>query len=136
MKALEHAAIIADDPAGLADWYCKTLGFELITKGDLVLDGKEMTYHFLGLSGGALLEILPSNKKSRTKKAADDAGIRHIAFLVENFEASCQSLQEKGLQLGPARELPDGTKLVFFPDPEGNLLQLVYRTKPLRSWLQ
>ena len=135
MKALEHAAIIADDPEALVDWYCTTLGFELISKGDLVLDGNQLTYHFLSLPGGALLEILPSNQKSRSKKAPDDAGIRHLAFLVEDFEASCQSLREKGLDLGTERELPDGTKLVFFPDPEGNLLQLVYRTKALRPWL-
>jgi glyoxylase I family protein len=135
MKSLEHAAIVADDPEALANWYCTTLGFELIAKGELVLGGKEITYRFLGLSGGALLEILPSNKKPRSSKDPDDAGIRHLAFLVDDFEDSCQFLREKGLDLGAERELPDGTKLVFFPDPEGNLLQLVYRAETLRSWL-
>ena len=133
MKALEHAAIFADDQEALVDWYCTTLGFELISKGDL---GNQLTYYFLGLPGGALLEILPSNKKSRSKKVPDDAGIGHLAFLVEDFEGMCQSLREKGLDLGTVGERPDGTKLVFFPDPEGNLLQLVYRTKALRPWLK
>jgi len=133
MKALEHAAIFADDQEALVDWYCTTLGFELISEGDL---GNQLTYYFLGLPGGALLEILPSNKKSRSKKVPDDAGIGHLAFLVEDFEGFCQSLREKGLDLGTVGERPDGTKLVFFPDPEGNLLQLVYRTKALRPWLQ
>ena len=44
MKALEHAAIFADDQEALVDWYCTTLGFELISKGDL---GNQLTYYFL-----------------------------------------------------------------------------------------
>jgi glyoxylase I family protein len=135
MKVLEHVAIVADDPESLADWYCQTLGFELLSKGTVVLGDTEISYHFLGLSGGALLEILNSNGKERTRKEDDDAGIRHIAFLVEDMDASCRSLQEKGIEVGPTRELPNGTKLVFFRDPEDNILQLVFRTAPVRPWL-
>ncbi len=51
MKVLEHVAIVADDPESLADWYCQTLGFELLSKGTVVLGDTEISYHFLGLSG-------------------------------------------------------------------------------------
>lgn len=135
MKVLEHVAVVADDPESLADWYCRTLGFELLSKGTVVLGDTEIDYHFLGLSGGALLEILNSNGKPRTRKEDDDAGIRHIAFLVEDMDASCRDLQEKGVEIGALRELPNGTKLAFFRDPEENILQLVYRTSPVRPWL-
>ena len=135
MKVLEHVAIVADDPDSLADWYCDNLGFELLSKGTVVLGDTEIDYHFLGLSGGALLEILNSNGKARTRKEDDDAGIRHIAFLVEDMDASRRDLREKGIEVEPTRELPNGTKLTFFRDPEENILQLVYRTAPVRPWL-
>lgn len=135
MKVLEHVAVVADDPESLAGWYCEKLGFELLSKGTVVLGDTEISYHFLGLSGGALLEILNSNGKPRTRKEDDDAGIRHIAFLVEDMDASRRDLEEKGIEVGPIRELPNGTKLTFFRDPEENILQLVYRTAPVRPWL-
>jgi len=54
---------------------------------------------------------------------------------VEDMDASRRDLQEKGIEVGPIRELPNGTKLTFFRDPEENILQLVYRTAPVRPWL-
>jgi glyoxylase I family protein len=126
IKAIEHIAIVAADPPSLARWYCDTLGFETAHGSD-----EDRTY-FLRLPEGGILEILPSNDRTPIHHAGDDAGIRHIALKVEDFQAARQTLEDRGVTfVGPSHRSPTGTRFDFFPDPEGNLLQLVYRPEPL-----
>ena len=126
IKTIEHIAIVAADPATLARWYCDTLGFKII-----LADDASQTF-FVSLSGGGVLEIMPSNGRSRIVHAADDAGIRHIALSVDDFQTAQQTLKDRGINfVGPYRESLSGTRFDFFPDPEGNLLQLVHRPHPL-----
>ncbi len=126
IQSIEHVAVVADDPKALAEWYCGTLRFEMVESR------KDSQTYFIGLSGGGVLEILPSNKASRTDQDARDAGIRHIALTVEDFDAVYQNLAERGIAFaGPKVDLPDGTQMDFFPDPEGNILQLIFRPQAL-----
>jgi len=126
IQAIEHIAIAAADPGGLARWYCDTLGF------DMIVASEESKTYFVRLPGGGMLEILPANDKTRPESANDDAGIRHLALTVDDFRATIDALTAKGVNfVGPAREIPNGPKLAFFTDPEDNLLHLVWRPKPL-----
>ncbi len=126
IKAIEHIAIVAADPAPLARWYCDTLGFEIANASE------ENRTYFLRLPEGGILEILPSNDRAPVDHAGDDAGIRHIALTVEDFPAAYQVLEDRGVTfVGPSHASPTGTRFDFFPDLEGNLLQLVYRPEPL-----
>lgn len=127
ITALEHVAIVADAPEALASWYCQTLGCEVA-----LADEKNSTY-FVAVPGSGVLEILPSNNRSRGDEQGDDAGIRHIAFTVVDFDEACRELKEQGVELlQPISVSVSGTKLAFFPDLEGNILQFVYRPQPLR----
>lgn len=124
--SIEHVAVVADDPEALSEWYCDVLGFERVRSS-----AADRIY-FIGLAGGGLLEILPSNRAGRTDADADDAGIRHIALSVKEFDVVHQRLEDRGIAFtGPELDLPDGTRMDFFPDPEGNVLQLVHRPRPL-----
>ena len=126
IKAIEHIAIFSADSKALARWYCDTLGFEL------ALASEENRTYFVKLPGGGMFEILPANAKSRPDNVMDDAGLRHIALAVDDFEATYNALKAKGITYaGPVRESFGGSKLVFFTDPDGNLLHLVWRAKPL-----
>lgn len=126
IRSIEHIAIVAADPAALARWYCDTLGFKATLTDDVT-----QTY-FVSLSGGGMLEIMPSNDHPPGDHAADDAGIRHIALAVDDFDKAYQALKNQGVDfVGPYRESPNGTRFDFFPDPEGNLLQLLHRPHPL-----
>ncbi len=127
ITSLEHVAIVADDPRALADWYCTALGCEIA-----IADETYSTY-FVAVPGTGVLEILPSSDRPRMEAEGDDAGIRHIAFTVADFEEACQHIKEQGIELlQPISVSSTGTKLAFFPDLEGNILQFVYRPKPLR----
>ncbi len=126
IHAIEHIAIFSADSKALAQWYCDTLGFEM------ALASEENRTYFVKLPGGGMFEILPANAKPRPDNVMDDAGLRHIALAVDDFEATYQALKARGITYaGPVRESFGGSKLVFFTDPDGNLLHLVWRAKPL-----
>ncbi|MCY3766010.1 MAG: VOC family protein [Gemmatimonadetes bacterium] len=126
IRSIEHIAIVAADSKALARWYCDVLGFEMILEND------ESQTYFVRLPGGGILEFLPSNDRAPAVCADDDAGIRHIALKVDDFDSACRTLEERGAEfVGPYRETPTGTRFNFVADPEGNLLQIVYRPEPL-----
>ena len=126
ITGMEHVAIISVDPGALAEWYTTTLNFEVLSK-----DEGSSTY-FLGVPGGGIFEILPANDRPRPEAIDDDAGIRHIAFTVDEFEPTCEELRRTGIEFSRmAAGSPGETQMAFFPDPEGNILQIVRRPKPL-----
>lgn len=125
IKALEHLAIAATDPAALAAWYCDKLGFDM-----LVASPESQTY-FVGLPGGGIIEILPVVGVATGQPAT--IGLHHLALAVDTFDVAYQHLLAQGVHFtGPAyRSTDGGTQFDFFTDPEGNRLQLVCRAQPL-----
>jgi glyoxylase I family protein len=126
--SVEHVAIAATDTAGLAGWYVDNLGFEVVT------DGGPRGIWFIGPpGGGATIEIIPASEAPRAERARNDAGWSHLAFTVADFEAARRALAQKGIAFqGEPRQLDDGGWIGFFPDGEGNVLQIVQRARPLR----
>ena len=126
--SVEHMAIAAKDTAGLARWYCDNLGFEA------VVEGGPGGIWFVGPSGGgATIEIIPASAAQRAERARNDAGWSHLAFTVADFAAARQALEARGIAFqGEPRQLDGGGWIGFFPDGEGNVLQIVQRPKPLR----
>ena len=122
IASIEHLAIAASDPAALARWYCETLGFE-----EAAIFGSDRTY-FIRLPSGGMLEIIPSSTDPAVREGKQ--GFDHLAFSVDDFESSYRDLQMKGIRFtGPVRGIQGENQIVFFHDPEGNLLQLVHRVK-------
>ena len=53
------------------------------------------------------------------------AGLRHLAFHVENIEAEVQALAERGIECEPIRtDAYTGKKMTFFFDPDGLPLEM------------
>ena len=67
----------------------------------------------------------------RAAQKLQDPGIRHLAILVENFDAAYAKL--KGLNVSFLAEPFEnqGNRLVFFTDVDGNYLHLIQRQKSL-----
>jgi len=55
----------------------------------------------------------------------------HIALLVDNFQKTVNRLYEKKVQIiGDEKKIFKDGKVLFFKDPIGNMLHIVYRPKP------
>ena len=63
----------------------------------------------------------------------DHPGFRHLALTVSDFDAALNDLRERGVKEFFDNRQSDRGKLIFFRDPEGNILHLMWRPKPLGS---
>jgi glyoxylase I family protein len=121
-KGLEHTAIASPAPEKLANWYVEHLGFHI----NFSYAGN----YFVKAENGSMLEIIPS-EGDRAPQKMRDPGIRHLAILVEDFDAAHAHLKKAKVEfLGEPYET-QGNRLVFFSDGDGNILHLIHRVKPL-----
>ena len=121
---IEHFAIASPNPKRLADWYVATLEFEI-------------TYEYAGnyfveAPNGGLIEIIPSEGE-RAASAMRSPGMRHIAIAVHDFDGAQSQLTSQGVKFEGEPFVNQGNRLLFFKDPDGNLLHLIQRDKPLPS---
>lgn len=122
--SVEHIGLPARDPAAIKDWYIKVLDGVL----RLQTDSTPPAY-FVQLPG-AMLEIYEADFSVKETNDNKLAGFRHLALKVESIENSKQDLESRGVRF-PENVKPagGGGKVLFFQDPEGNLLHMVERSK-------
>jgi len=122
ITGIEHTAIAAADIVALADWYVDMLGFEINYKSPNAI--------FVRAENGTMLELIHAEGE-RQPAGMKTPGIRHLALAVDDFDTVYVRLRSRGLQfLGEPME-SKGNRVVFFTDPEGNILHLLHRATPL-----
>jgi glyoxylase I family protein len=121
-QGLEHTAIASPNPRQLAQWYVDYLGFRI----NFEYDGN----FFVRAANGSMLEIIPSEGE-RSPEKMKDPGIRHLAVMVDDFDAAHKQLREQGVKFLTEAYENQGNRLVFFSDCDGNFLHLIQRQKPL-----
>jgi len=121
--ALEHLGLAARHPISLKDWYARVLDARILFD-----NGMQPPAFMLALPGGPLLELYPA---AHTRpETADNAlsGWRHLALRVDSIEAAQAELSRRGVQFTESPKPAGwGGRVLFFADPEGNLLHLVER---------
>jgi catechol-2,3-dioxygenase len=122
IKGIEHAAIAAVDIAALADWYVSVLGF--------TINYQSANATFVKAPDGSMIEIIRA-EGDRASATMKSPGLRHLALTVSDFESAYENLRKRNVTfLGEPQE-SKGNKVVFFTDPEGNILHLLSRATPL-----
>ena len=122
IQGIEHTAIAAADAASLASWYVDVLGFAEVSRSPNAI--------FVKTPNSTMIEIINA-EGVRPETGLKTPGIRHLALTVADFDAAYARLQAKSVAfLGEPQE-SKGNRTVFFTDPEGNILHLLYRPKPL-----
>jgi len=125
-KGIEHVAVCAQDTEALAKWYVEKLGFVECYRGS-----KTPPTLFVKQAGGSMIEIMPQ-QGPRPSRKDNDGGLAHLALSVGDFDAALAALMSRGVKLeGEPKEASGGVKVAFFRDPEGNLIQAIYRPKAL-----
>lgn len=121
--SLEHIGLAAKDPTALKSWYERTLNARQI-----FCNNEQPPAYFMELPGGVWLEIYAST--STREEVSDNklGGWRHLALNVESIEAARRELESRGVVFsGSVKPAGGGGRVLFFQDPEGNLLHFVER---------
>src|SRR5581483_3527077 len=120
---LEHLGLSAREPATLKDWYVQMLGARTI-----FTNGQSPPMFLLSLPGGVLLEIYPGDFALAETANNKLNGWRHVALRVEAIETGRAELERRGVKFTEGiKPAGGGGRVLFFSDPEGNLLHLVER---------
>jgi len=126
IKGIEHIGICSRDTEALKNWYMQLFHLKVVYE-----NAKSPKTYFLSLEDGSMIEIYPSDSPSE-KADNKTQGIRHLAFIPENFEEMSKTLLNSGVEIvEAAKTSPAGIKTIFFRDPEGNIIHLIDRPTPL-----
>jgi glyoxylase I family protein len=125
VKGIEHTAIASADPRRLADWYVANLDFVINYRSS-----RSKTV-FVKACDGSMIEIIEAAPGTAPAEGMKAAGLRHLALIVEDFDATYFRLASKGVSFLTEPERASGNTTAFFRDCDGNILHLLHRQYPL-----
>ena len=125
ITGIEHTAIASPDPHRLADWYVQHLDFAINWRSE-----RSKTV-FIKARNGAMIEIIEAAAGTSPVLGMKDAGIRHMALVVDNFDVTHAKLVSEGVAFLTEPERANGNTVAFFRDCDGNILHLLHRETPL-----
>ncbi len=122
---LDHPALAAANPAAQAKWYVDVLDYRLFFHHE----AKDIW--IVAAPDGTMLEIMPRDDRPRPDRTTCTPGWSHLALRVLDMDRACACLEGRGVRFdGPAFAAVGGGTVRNFPDPEGNLVQIVQRFPP------
>ncbi|NIB38906.1 hypothetical protein HBA55_04870 [Pseudomaricurvus alkylphenolicus] len=139
IRGLHHVALVIPDLDQAIEFYGEALGFELVKRAsweaphplfDNLVGLKDCAAEFCLLkTGNCYLEMFcyqSSRHQDAHTPAADQPGIRHLAFEIEELQPSLEKvLQQGGSRIGEVVHVKGGGSAVYCRDPFGNILELV-----------
>lgn len=121
--SLEHIGLLARDPEALQKWYVSTLG----AKVEFTSSSKPPGY-LVRLPGGVMFEVGAATSFQADASNNSMSGFRHLALWVKNIEAARETLEKRGVKFTETiKPAGGGGRVLYFADPEGNLLHFVER---------
>ena len=155
LQTIDHVNLVVTDLARMTQFYCDALGMNVSKRvtieGDWIdrvvgLKGVRADVVYLELPEGPRIELLkflspPLPPRPERLGESNTPGLRHVAFRVSDIDATVEALRRAGVEFfGSVQQVPDSQvtyaggvrkRLVYFRDPEGNLLELCeYRSRP------
>ena len=123
IAGLHHVAVICTEYARSKDFYTRVLGLSVIAesfredRGSWKLD--------LAVPGGGQVELFSFPDVPPRPSRPEAAGLRHLAFAVEDLPAEVAALEGVGVKVEPVRvDALTGRRFTFFRDPDGLPLEL------------
>ena len=121
--SIDHIAIISSDYQKAKDFYVDKLGFKV--KREVERKERDDFIITLEASNGILIELFIEKNPPRRVTRPEAAGLRHLAFRVQDREKSVEKLNKKGIETEEIRIDPqNGKRMTFFMDPDGLPLEL------------
>lgn len=124
LNNVNHIAIIASDIERSLSFYVDVLGFSIIRK--VYREERDSWKVDLALNGDYLIELFTFPNAPKRPSYPEALGLRHLAFTVDDIEASIAELKSKGVETENIRIDPfTDCRCVFFADPDGLPIELV-----------
>ena len=121
--SIDHIAIISSDYQKAKDFYVDKLGFKV--KREVERKDRDDFIITLEAPNGILIELFIEKNPPRRVTRPEAAGLRHLAFRVQDIEESVEKLNKKGIETEEIRIDPqNGKRITFFMDPDGLPLEL------------
>ncbi len=146
LEHIDHVNLVVADMRAMIDFYCEVLGMRLARKVQIsgpwiddVTGLKDVTADvaFLEAPSGPAIELIhyhrPRGSRAAGQGIANTFGLRHIAFRVSDIDRLAAAIRAAGVPLlSEVHRVPTAQvafaqaqkRLVYFRDPEGNLLEL------------
>lgn len=123
LKKIHHIAVICSDYKKSKDFYVKILGLKPINE---VYRTERNSYKLdLEVNGQYQIELFSFPNSPARPSYPEAAGLRHIAFEVEDIEEAVSYLTDKQMKVEPIRVDPlTDKKFTFFADPDGLPIEL------------
>ena len=137
MVSLEHVAITDENLDKAIDFYSDVFGFSILKmkkKSELGI-----TYSLLQIDNLRIELIEPLTKKISDKKKieknqdlvtklCDRKGLNHLSIRVKNLNEITAKLKKKGAKKVAELGSKESSKLIFYADTEGNMIELIQST--------
>ena len=121
--SIDHIAIISSEYQKAKDFYVDKLGFKV--KREVERKDRDDFIITLEAPNGILIELFIERNPPRRVTRPEAAGLRHLAFRVQDIEESVEKLNKKGIETEEIRIDPqNGKRMTFFMDPDGLPLEL------------
>ena len=123
IKNIHHVAILTDDYEKSKKFYTEVLGFTIIAE---TYRAERKSYKLdLAINGIYQIELFSFPDYRERGSYPEAKGLRHMAFAVDDVEASAAFLKSKNVEVQDVRtdELT-GKRFAFFYDPNGQPLEL------------
>ena len=121
--SIDHIAIISSDYQKAKDFYVDKLGFKV--RREVERKDRDDFIITLEAPNGILIELFIEKNPPRRVTRPEAAGLRHLAFRVQDIEESVEKLNKKGIETEEIRIDPqNGKRMTFFMDPDGLPLEL------------
>ncbi len=123
MQGIHHIAIICSDYDRSKHFYVELLGFPILQ--ETYREARDSYKLALQVGEQAQIELFSFPHPPDRPNNPEACGLRHLAFKVEDLDATVADLSGKGIEIEPIRldELT-GKRFTFFKDPDGLPLEL------------
>ena len=117
LKDIHHIAIICSNYELSKQFYIEILGLQLVR--EIYREQRQSYKADLALNGRYVIELFSFPHPPKRLSRPEGTGLRHLAFEVEDIDATVQLLQQKNITAEPIRvDETTGKRFTFIADPD------------------
>ena len=118
INRVHHIAIICSDYERSKHFYTQILGFKIIAEN---YRAERKSYKLdLAVGNQYQIELFSFPDPAKRPSRPEAAGLRHLAFEVDNIDEAIASITADGVEVEPIRvDEFTGKRFTFFADPDG-----------------